>query len=90
DARIAKHVMKIAAKRIPDAVTELVAHYRDERNDGEPFGDWAMRAGTAHVKELLSDYASMPAFEEDPMAFVDWGASKLFSLDEMGEGECSV
>jgi len=32
----------------------------------------------------------MPKFEEDPMAFVDWGSNKLFSLEEMGEGECAV
>ena len=38
----------------------------------------------------MAGFAGMPTFEEDPMAFVDWGATKLFSLDEMGEGECSV
>ena len=32
----------------------------------------------------------MPKYEEDPMAFVDWGANKLFSLEDMGEGECAV
>ena len=90
DARIGKHVMKIAAKRIPAAVTTLVENYQANRNDGEPFGDWALRVGNDYIKETLVDYAGMPAYEEDPMAFVDWGANKLFSLDEMGEGECAV
>jgi len=90
DARIAKHVMKIAAKRVPEAVTTLIEHYQGDRNEGEPFGDWAVRVGTDHVKEVLAGYAKMPVYEEDPMAFVDWGATKLFSLDEMGEGECAV
>ncbi|OGO49589.1 MAG: hypothetical protein A2148_11350, partial [Chloroflexi bacterium RBG_16_68_14] len=90
DARIAKHVMKIAAKRIPEAVVRLTEHYQEERQDGEPFGDWALRVGTGHIKEVLAEYAHMPAFEEDPMAFVDWGANKLFSLEDMGEGECAV
>lgn len=90
DARIAQHVMKIAAKRVPDAVTTLIEHYQQNRNDGEPFGDWAMRMGTGYVKEALSDYIQMPNYEEDPMAFVDWGSYKIFSLDEMGEGECAV
>jgi len=90
DARIAKHVMKISAKRVPEAVAALIEHYKGERNEGEPFGDWALRVGIPHVKELMAGFAAMPKFEEDPMAFVDWGANKLFSLDEMGEGECAV
>ncbi len=90
DARIAKHVMKIAAKRVPEAVTALIDHYREDRTEGEPFGDWAMRVGNPHIQEVLAEYKQMPAYEQDPMAFVDWGANKLFSLDEMGEGECAV
>ncbi len=90
NARIGQHVMKIAAKRIPDAVTALIEHYRTHRDEGEPFGDWAIRVGKDYIKQTLADYAEMPTFEKDPMAFVDWGSYKLFSLDEMGEGECSV
>ena len=90
DARIAQHVMKIAAKRVPDAVLALIEQYQRERNEGEPFGDWALRMGTAYIKESLSAYAGMPKYEDDPMAFVDWGAFKLFSLEDMGEGECAV
>ena len=90
DARIGKHVMKISAKRIPEAVDTLIEHYKSERSDAEPFGDWAIRVGNDHIKELMADYATMPKFEEDPMAFVDWGANKIFSLDDMGEGECAV
>jgi sulfite reductase (ferredoxin) len=90
DARIAQHVMKIAAKRIPDAVLALIEQYQHERNEGEPFGDWALRMGTGYIKEAMSEYATMPKYEDDPMAFVDWGAFKLFSLEDMGEGECAV
>jgi sulfite reductase (ferredoxin) len=90
DARIGKHVMKIAAKSIPEAVVTLIEQYKVERNDAEPFADWATRVGNDHIKEVLVDYQHMPKYEEDPMAFVDWGANKLFSLDEMGEGECAV
>jgi sulfite reductase (ferredoxin) len=90
DARIGKHVMKLSAKRIPDAVSTLIENYTSERNNAEPFSDWAIRVGNDHIKELMAGYAEMPKFEEDPMAFVDWGANKLFSLDDMGEGECAV
>ena len=90
DARIGMHVMKVAAKRVPDVVGTLIDYYREHRNEGEPFGDWVIRAGKEEIKEALADYQEMPEYEKDPMAFVDWGGTKLFSLDEMGEGECSV
>ncbi|MEX2159397.1 MAG: nitrite/sulfite reductase [Dehalococcoidia bacterium] len=90
EARIGKHVMKLPAKKIPEAVGVLVANYQSNRNDGEPFGDWSLRVGNDYIKDVLAGYAEMPKYEEDPMSFVDWGASKIFSLDEMGEGECAV
>ncbi len=90
DARIGKHVMKLPAKRIPEAVNALIENYRSERSDAEPFSDWAIRVGNDHIKELMADYGTMPKYEEDPMSFVDWGANKIFSLDDMGEGECAV
>jgi len=42
------------------------------------------------VQELLADYRIVPEFTKDPMAYVDWGQSKFFTLDDMGEGECAV
>jgi hypothetical protein len=39
---------------------------------------------------VLAEYKNMPRYEDDPMAFVDHNATSLFSLDEMGEGECAV
>ena len=90
DARIGKHVMKISAKRIPEAVGVLIEHYKSERDATELFGDWAIRVGNDHLKVLMASYATMPKYEEDPMAFVDWGSNKLFTLDDMGEGECAV
>ena len=87
---IARHVMKIATRRIPEAVTTLIQHYVADRRDGEIFRDYVHRVGTGYIQELLAEYKAMPEFEKDPMAYVDWGASKLFTLDDMGEGECSV
>ena len=54
------------------------------------FAGWSERKGTAAVQELLADYKIVPEFTKDPMAFVDWGQSKFFTLDDMGEGECAV
>ncbi len=87
---IAWPVMKVAARHVPEAFAQLIATYVEERRDGEPFAEYTRRVGTDHIREALAEFRKMPAFDRDPMAFVDWGASKLFSLDERGEGECGV
>ena len=82
--------MKIPARYIPDAVEKLVGAYVEQRDDGEKFASWTSRVGTPHVQEILAEYKIMPEFNKDPMAYVDWGQSKFFTLDDMGEGECAV
>ncbi len=90
DARIGKHLMKVAAKKVPDALKTLLEHYQGDRAKDEKFGNWALRVGNDHIREVLADYKAMPRYEEDPMAFVDHGAISLFNLDDMGEGECAI
>lgn len=90
DARLAKVTMKVPARYIPDAVERLIGAYVKERSADERFSSWTARVGTPHVQELLAEYKVVPEFNQDPMAYVDWGQSKLFTLDDMGEGECAV
>jgi sulfite reductase (ferredoxin) len=90
EGRIGKITMKMPARYIPDAVEKLVDAYVAERNDGEVFASWSSRVGTPRVQELLAEYKVVPEFNKDPMAFVDWGQAKFFTLDDMGEGECAV
>ena len=90
EGAIARPVMKVAARCVPEAFGQLVAHYVDDRRTGEPFAEYVRRVGVAHIRSVLAEFREMPAFNEDPMAYVDWGAYKLFSLEERGEGECAV
>jgi sulfite reductase (ferredoxin) len=87
---IARPVMKVAARCVPEAFGQLVAHYVDGRRMGEPFAEYVRRVGVAHIRSVLAEFREMPAFNEDPMAYVDWGAYKLFSLEDRGEGECAM
>jgi sulfite reductase beta subunit-like hemoprotein len=90
EGRLGQMTMKIPAKYVPDATEKLVTSYVGERNDGEKLPEWYSRVGKAHVQELLAEYKVVPEFTKDPMAYVDWGQNKLFTLDDMGEGECAV
>jgi sulfite reductase (ferredoxin) len=90
EGKLSKLTMKMPARAIPDAVEKLIGAYVAERGDGEKFASWTARVGTPHVQELLAACKAVPEFNKDPMAFVDWGQSKFFTLDDMGEGECAV
>jgi sulfite reductase (ferredoxin) len=90
EGRLGKLTMKIPARYIPDAVEKLVGAYVAEREPEEKFAAWSARVGTPHVQEVLAEYKTVPEFNQDPMAFVDWGQTKFFTLDDMGEGECAV
>lgn len=90
EGKLGKITMKLPARYIPDAVERLIDTYVGEREDGEKFASWTARVGTPHVQELLAEYKVVPEFNSDPMAYVDWGQTKFFTLDDMGEGECAV
>jgi sulfite reductase (ferredoxin) len=87
---IGQAVMKLAARRVPDALGSLIAHYVETRLEDEPFAEYVRRVGVPYIRDVLAEYKGMPAFSEDPTAFVDWSANNLFSLDERGEGECAM
>lgn len=90
EGRLAKLTMKIPARYAPDAFERIVEMYVKERSEGEVFGAWHARTGTPRIQEELAEFRIVPEFTKDPMAFVDWGQSKFFTLDDMGEGECAV
>jgi sulfite reductase beta subunit-like hemoprotein len=90
EGKLAKITMKIPARYAPDAFEKLVGAYVERRGQGEAFSSWYERTGAAGVQELLAEYKTAPEFTQDPMAYVDWGQTKLFTLDDMGEGECAV
>ena len=90
EGRVGTLIMKIPAKYVPDAFDRVITSYVDEREDGERLPEWSRRVGKAHIQELLAEYKAVPEFTKDPMAYVDWGQSKLFTLDDMGEGECAI
>jgi sulfite reductase (ferredoxin) len=86
-ARIAEPIMKIPARRVPDALDRLVSQYREERGHGELFKDWVERADAVTVKDRLADLtlSDAPTAEE----IVDWDQETAFT-GKTGEGECAA
>ncbi|MEM6925796.1 MAG: nitrite/sulfite reductase, partial [Myxococcota bacterium] len=84
--------MRIAAypaKRIPEVVDELIAVWLAERDDAEPFAAYIARVGRARLKTVLHPLTQIPAYEDDPSFYTDWGDAREFTIGDKGIGECA-
>jgi sulfite reductase (ferredoxin) len=82
-------VLKIPAKRLPEAVKFLVAWYRRDRLPGESFRQFAGRMGKPKLRELLVPFSLLPSYQEDRSFYMDWGDDKDFTTEDLGPGECA-
>jgi sulfite reductase beta subunit-like hemoprotein len=88
-AQIGRVVMKLPAKRVPEAISRLVAVWRAERADGEDFAAFSRRVDKGRVKAVLEDLAAVDESAEDDL-FRDYGEEGAFVAAEAGPGECSA
>ena len=79
----------IPSKRIPEVVTRLASRYLQDRQQGESFQVFIQRIGKKAVKELLEEFTQVPAFTEDPSFYRDWGTTRVFTMGDLGIGECA-
>ena len=86
-----QNVIKLPARRIPDAITAILSAYRaDRQSPAESFRDFSRRVGLDFWKKKLEPFTSLPAFEQSPELYRDWGAETDFSMGGMGPGECAA
>ena len=89
-AEFGTSVMKLPARRVPDAVVRILELYRKERQSlQEVFQVFAGRMGIPYWKQALEEFSTLPSYDESPEAYRDWGAEEEFSLGGMGPGECA-
>jgi sulfite reductase (ferredoxin) len=79
----------IPSKRVPEVLDVITQRYADEREQGETFQSWIKRLGKQGVRAMLDPYTALPTFEEDPTLFSDWGDSRVYSINDIGVGECA-
>jgi len=90
-AQFGAPVMKLPARRIPDAVVRILELYRKDRQaPTELFRSFATRVGVDYWKKALAEFETLPPFDTSPEAYRDWGAEEEFSLGGMGPGECAA
>ncbi len=90
-AQFGQSVLKLPAWRIPDAVVHMLSLYRNERQSlQETFPVFSARVGLGYWKQQLEPFTSLPAYEQSPEAYRDWGAETDFTMLGMGPGECAA
>jgi sulfite reductase (ferredoxin) len=79
----------IPSKAAPDALAAITERYLNERKADERFQEWVGRIGKRAVRELLEPYTVVPAYQQDPAYFTDWGDPREFTIGDLGAGECA-
>ncbi len=82
--------VRLAAKRVPDAIERWIRHYESSRTEGESFRAFAERVGTGEFEGLVKDLSMPVEFGLETMnTFIDWNRDVPFEVIR-GEGECAV
>ena len=82
--------VRLAAKRVPEAVERWLRYYEAERTEGEEFNAFAERVGTKAFEDQVRDLAMPIEFGLETMEnFIDWTKNVPFQVVR-GEGECAV
>ena len=87
--RFAQTVLKLPARRVPEAVARLLAFYRSQRQPEERFSAFVDRAGLDQFRQLLADLTHVTPPSQDMRNFIDWDSTTMYIL-QRGEGECAV
>ena len=82
-------VGSVPSKTVPDVVDALSERYVQERERAERFGDWVGRVGKRDIRKFLGPFMKIPAYDDDPSYYSDWGDVREFTIGDLGIGECA-
>ena len=81
--------VKIPARRVPEALKRLLAHFRDERRPDETALAFFKRVAPERVSALLDDLVNVTPADLKPEDYQDLGEDRPFELTHQ-EGECAT
>jgi len=79
----------VPSKRIPEVVDAITAKFIAERAAEESFQDYIARLGKKDLGALIAALKPVPPVDEDPSFYTDWGDARVFTMGDMGIGECA-
>ncbi|HKZ61783.1 MAG TPA: nitrite/sulfite reductase [Nitrososphaera sp.] len=96
---LGKAAMRVPAKRVIDTVLRVIELYRQQRSESETLHQWVVSVtkgrGAGGIKNLedmkaaLAQVIQLPAQEQDPDAYRDYGSDSGFSA-KTARGECAA
>jgi sulfite reductase (ferredoxin) len=88
-ARLATKYGEISARDLPQFTAQVLGKWSVKKERFIDFNEYLDSEGQFDIEEILSEYDSIPSFENDKNYYFDWGAQDMFSLAGKGAGECS-
>tara|TARA_Y100000590_G_scaffold145263_1_gene167052 strand:+ start:159 stop:2411 length:2253 start_codon:yes stop_codon:yes gene_type:complete len=80
----------IPSKNIPKVVIKLTEHYVDNRSSAAiSFQKFYSDMNKVEIKKLLLEFTEIPPYLENADFYTDWGDPRVFTLGDMGVGECA-
>ncbi len=96
DAMLGHNMLRVPAKRVIPVILELVAMFRESKNDNDDLKTWihrvCMGADSMTVQDIrkrLSTLTNPPTMEEDPDFYADYGSDTSYHT-KTGRGECAA
>ena len=83
-----RQVVPVPAKRIPQALQELIEFYKEGREPLESFRGWAARTSDEEIQRRLRRFIDTEDDSSEDL-FIDWGDTEAYSL-RLGRGECAA
>lgn len=88
-ATFGRHVVKVPARRAPEALLRLLQLYERERAAGEAPHLYFRRVSEELVKAAVKDLTDIDESNARPEDYIDLGAEQSFVV-AIGEGECAT
>jgi len=88
-ATFGKRLVRIPARRAPEAVKRLMTLYQEQKQSDESFSAFVNRVGLEAIERALADLADLSDAASQPELFIDIEETEPFVL-EVGKGECAA
>ena len=80
----------VPSKNIPKVVLKLADNYVENRkNKEQSFQNYFSNQNKSDIKSLILEFTDIPPYLENSEFYTDWGDPRVFTLGDMGVGECA-
>lgn len=79
----------VPSKAAPQVAERLIELYKANKQANESFRAYVQRVGKKELKAAIAEFTHIPDYDQDSSFYVDWSDSRLYSIGDIGVGECA-